>query len=279
MFDQNKYQEIVDSLKHNKFSNITFIIGPGVSLPAGVPDFRALDETFAPVLLKYGIEDPLELFELSSFIEDPQPFYEFCKLFDIDMAKPTKAHLFMGFLYQKNIINKIFTQNIDALELKAGIPEDIIVFAHGRVNEACCPKCQTPVDLFVLKNEYIMKDKIKYCEKCNTPVKPKVTFYGESLPQTFYNSFLSIQETDLCFILGNDLGIAPFNSLPDKIPEDAWKVVINNENVEGFSFDDLDEKDFFLKGEPDKIIEKLVKDVGWEDEFQKYCQQIMAVYG
>ena len=279
MSEQDKYNEIVNNLKNNKFSKITFIAGPGISLPAGVPDFRELDESFAPLIIKYGIEDPLELFELNSFIEDPKPFYEFCKLFDVDSAKPTKTHLFMGFLYKKNIVEKIFTQNIDALELKAGLPEDVVVFAHGRANAACCPKCQAPMDLCDLKNEYIMKDKIKYCENCNIPIKPKVTFYGEDLPPNFYTSFLAIQETDLCFILGNDLGIAPFNSLPGKIPENSWKVVINDEKVGGFLFDDPNVHDLFVKGKPDDIIEKLVKDIGWEEEFKKFCQQIMAVYG
>ena len=33
---QNKYQEIVDGLKNNSFSNILFITGAGISTAAGI---------------------------------------------------------------------------------------------------------------------------------------------------------------------------------------------------------------------------------------------------
>ena len=116
-----------------------------------------------------------ELFQLSSFKEKPTPFYDFCKGFNIDNCKPTKTHLFMGFFCKKGIFKKIYTQNGDGLELKAGVPIDKMVFANGKITEAAFP-CWKEYDINVLRDEYVMKDKIIYCTSCKTPIKPKVIF-------------------------------------------------------------------------------------------------------
>ena len=178
----NKYQEIVEGLKNNSFRNILFITGAGISTAAGIPDFRSKDGCFAQVQKKYKLSYPEQLFQISSFKRNPAPFYDFCKGFNIDNCKPTKTHLFMGFLCQKNIVRRIYTQNVDGLELKAGVPYDKMVFAHGKITEAACPSCKKEYDINTLKNEYVMKDKIMYCTLCKTPIKPKVIFYGEALP-------------------------------------------------------------------------------------------------
>ncbi len=171
-----KYEEIVSGLKNNEFSNILFITGAGISTAAGIPDFRSKDGCFAQVQKKYHLSFPEQLFEISSFKHNPAPFYDFCKGFNIDNCKPTKAHLFMGFLCQKNLVRRIYTQNVDGLELKAGVPYDKIVFAHGKITEAACPSCGKEYDINVLKNDYVMKDKILYCSRCKNTVKPKVIF-------------------------------------------------------------------------------------------------------
>ena len=253
-----------------------FITGAGISTAAGIPDFRSKDGCFAQVQKKYNLSYPEELFQLSSFKENPAPFYDFCKGFNIDNCKPTKTHLFMGFLCKKGIVKKIYTQNVDGLELKAGVPIDKMVFAHGKITEAACPTCWKEYDINVLRDEYVMKDKIMYCTSCKTPIKPKVIFYGESLPFNFYLNFLFIFGVDLAFIMGSSLRVHPFNQLPGKLPSDTWRVFVNKEKVDDiFNFEDTFSKDLFLEGYTDEIIEKLVKDVGWENDFNNYCEKIL----
>ena len=272
----NKYQEIVEGLKNNEFTKIMFITGAGISTAAGIPDFRSKDGCFAQVQKKYNLSYPEQLFQISSFKRNPKPFYDFCKGFNIDKCKPTKTHLFMGYLCQKNLVKKIYTQNVDGLELKAGVPEDKMVFAHGRITEAACPNCQKEYDINVLRDEYVMKNKIMYCTSCNTPIKPKVIFYGESLLLSFILNFIFIFGCDLAFIMGSSLQVYPFNQLPGKLPSGSWRVLINKERVDDFfNFDDTYSKDLFLPGYTDKIIEQLVKDVGWENDFNNYCENIL----
>ena len=272
----NKYQEIVEGLRNNQFKNIMFITGAGISTAAGIPDFRSKDGCFAQVQKKYNLSYPEQLFQLSSFKKNPAPFYDFCKGFNIDNCKPTKTHLFMGYLCKRNIVKKIYTQNVDGLELKAGVPIEKMVFAHGKITEAACPSCGKEYDVNILKDEYVMKDKIMYCTYCKTPVKPKVIFYGESLPISFILNFFFIFGCDLAFIMGSSLQVFPFNQLPGKLPSGTWRVFVNKERVyDIFNFEDNYSKDLFLEGYTDEIIDKLVKDVGWENDFNNYFENIL----
>ena len=273
---QNKYQEIVDGLRNNEFGKIMFITGAGISTAAGIPDFRSKEGCFAQVQRKYNLSYPEQLFELSSFEENPKPFYDFCKGFNIDHCKPTKTHLFMGYLCQKKLVKKIYTQNVDGLELKAGVPMNKMVFAHGKITEAACPSCGKEYDINILKYEYVMKDKIMYCTLCKTPIKPKVIFYGERLPFSFISNFFCIGGCDLAFIMGSSLKVYPFNQLPNKLSSSSWRVFVNKERVdEIFNFEDNYSKDLFLEGYTDEIIDKLVNDVGWTDDFNNYCENIL----
>ena len=276
----NKYLEIVEGLRNNTFKNIMFITGAGISTAAGIPDFRSKDGCFAQVQKKYNLSYPEQLFQLSSFKQNPGPFYDFCKGFNIDHCKPTKTHLFMGYLCKKNIVKKIYTQNVDGLELKAGVPINKMVFAHGKITEAACPSCGKEYDINILRDEYVMKDKIMHCESCNTPIKPKVIFYGESLPISFILNFIFIYGCDLAFIMGSSLRVYPFNQLPDKLPSGTWRVFVNKEKVDDFfNFDDSYSKDLFLEGYSDEIIDKLVQDVGWQNDFNNYCENILNNLG
>jgi len=131
----------------NSSKKIVVFTGAGISVPSGIPDFRSKEGCFAQVQKKYNLSYPEQLFEISSFKRNPKPFYDFCKGFNIDNCKPTKTHLFMGYLCKKNIVKRIYTQNVDGLELKAGVPMDKMVFAHGKITEAACPQCGKEYDI------------------------------------------------------------------------------------------------------------------------------------
>ena len=54
---------------------------------------------------------------------------------------PTPTHHFIKLLNDKGILRRCYTQNIDSLEAKAGIPEEKIVAAHGNFDGANCINC------------------------------------------------------------------------------------------------------------------------------------------
>lgn len=282
----NKYQEIIDGLKNNTFQNITFITGAGISTAAGIPDFRSKGGLFEKTKQKYNLPSPESFFQISYFYKHPEHFYDFCKSFDISHCKPTITHLFMGFLVNnKNVVLRIFTQNIDGLELLAGVPRDMITFAHGTITEAGCPECLKEYTVEQVK-EYANKDQVLYCEDCGKPVKPKVVFYGENLPDSFTSTFADIYKTDLSFIMGTSMAVYPFNQLPYGINKESWRVLINKEEVgnffvgmatfNAFRFDNKKKKDLFLEGYTDEIVQRIVNDCGWKDEFDLYCKEYLG---
>lgn len=278
----NKYEEIISGLKNNEFKNIIFITGAGISTAAGIPDFRSKGGLFEQTRIKYGLSRPEQFFEINYFYNHPEAFYDFCKGFDISECRPTKTHLFMGFLTNiKKIVKRIYTQNVDGLELLAGVPRAKVTFAHGTITEAGCPNCLKEYDAEDVR-KYVNEGKILKCSKCNKPIKPKVVFYGENLPDKFFEDFNDINVTDLAFIMGSSLAVYPFNQLPYGIKKESWRVLINKDEVGNFlaglvtmnqfRFNNPKRKDLFLNGYTDEIVQKIVDDCGWKDEFDNYCK-------
>ena len=72
---------------------------------------------------------------------------------------------------------------------------------------------------------------VMYCA-CGGPVKPGLIFFGEAIPQLFFDR----QEEDfkrcrLLLIIGTSLKVFPFASLIDVAPPLAPRVLINREPV------------------------------------------------
>jgi hypothetical protein len=59
------------------------------------------------------------------------PFYTLAQELYPGKYRPTITHSFIRLLYEKGLLLKLFTQNIDCLEREAGVPEEYIVEAHG----------------------------------------------------------------------------------------------------------------------------------------------------
>jgi len=278
----NKYEEIVNGLKNGQFKNIVFITGAGISTSAGIPDFRSKGGLFEQTRKKYNLGSPEQFFQINNFYQHPEHFYDFCKGFDISECRPTPTHLFMGYLTNvKKIVKRIFTQNVDGLELLAGIPKEKMTFAHGTITEAGCPGCFKSYDIELIR-EYVNNDKVFFCKNCGKPVKPKVVFYGENLPDSFFEGFDDIKKTDLAFIIGSSLAVSPFNQLPYGIDKDVWRVLINKDEagsflaglvtMNQFRFTNPKKKDLFLSGYCDEVIKKLVQDCGWKEDYDAYCK-------
>ncbi len=73
-----------------------------------------------------------------------------------------------------------FTQNIDTLERLAGVPDELIVEAHGSFADQHCIECGSWYDGHKLKDE-ILNGKIAYCYECSGLVKPDIVFFGEAV--------------------------------------------------------------------------------------------------
>ncbi|KAF0992715.1 hypothetical protein HZS_1327, partial [Henneguya salminicola] len=230
---------VADYILSGKCKNIILLAGAGISTAAGIPDFRS------PVTGLYNIAEklnipPESIFDIDYFKTNPQPFYNICKTY-IDVlgnAKPTLTHFFIRLLADKNILLKLYTQNVDGMERLAGLESKHIIEAHGTLTTASCINCHAKFSIEIFK-QCVQSETISYCSQCNGLVKPDVVFFGERLPEYFFDSIESdCKNCDLMIIAGTSLHVYPISLITQLIPPDVPRVVINKEKVGTFEIDD-----------------------------------------
>ena len=74
--------------------------GAGISVSAGIPDFRSPGVGIYDNLKQYNLPYPEAIFELKYFQKHPQPYYSFCGEVKKSGARdsPTPAHYFVKLL-------------------------------------------------------------------------------------------------------------------------------------------------------------------------------------
>ena len=69
-------QLFLEGLKDNKFKRIVIITGAGISVSAGIPDFRSPDTGLYANLKKFDLPYAEAIFTIDYFKEKPEPFYK-----------------------------------------------------------------------------------------------------------------------------------------------------------------------------------------------------------
>ena len=68
-------------------------------------------------LQKYNLPYPEAVFDIDYFSHDPQPFFTLAKaLYPSGEYRPNIAHYFVKLLHNKDLLFRMYTQNIDGLE-------------------------------------------------------------------------------------------------------------------------------------------------------------------
>jgi len=140
------YQDIVDGLKNGEYKKVLVLTGAGVSVSAGIPDFRSPGTGIYDNLAEYNLPRPEAIFTLDYFLDKPEPFYKFSQHFDLSACNATPTHYFVKLLQEKGLLWKCMTQNIDNLEEKTGMDMSDVVQCHGANRGAACAKCKKPHD-------------------------------------------------------------------------------------------------------------------------------------
>ena len=129
----------IASKQIEKAEKIMVMTGAGLSTPSGIPDFRSPGSGIYDNLQKFSLPYPEAIFDIAYFQAKPEPFYAWVKEFWPGVNyKPNDGHFFIQKLNDTQKLLRLYTQNIDGLELLAGLPQEKIVFAHGSFASASC---------------------------------------------------------------------------------------------------------------------------------------------
>merc|ERR1711991_110907 len=264
IFTEFTRTQLISGLSNKSFRKVLFLTGAGISVAAGIPDFRTPEIGLYAQVAKLGLEEPEMIFTLDYFKQKPETFYTVGGSLLLQEARPVRAHYFIKHFQNIGCLHKCFTQNIDGLEIDAGINDDLLIQAHGHLRTAKCIECKSAVDMSAFR-EAIDKKQVLRCQRDDCIeglIKPDVTFFGEALPERFISHFQAIKDADLVFIMGTSLKVAPFNFLVQLVPRSIPMVLINrdiNKEIFGGNPNLL-----FLQGDIEDQIEKLLQDAQWE---------------
>ena len=186
-----RLQELVD-----KYDNIVFFGGAGVSTESGIPDFRSQDGLYHQ---KYDYP-PETILSHTFFMRKPEEFFKFYRdKMLCDTAKPNAAHLKLAELEQAGKLKAVITQNIDNLHQMAGSKK--VLELHGSVYRNYCMKCHRFYDFAHMK----VSTGVPRCE-CGGIIKPDVVLYEE---------VQAISEAQVLIIGGTSLVVYPAAGLID----------------------------------------------------------------
>ncbi|KAM7288570.1 putative sirtuin type [Ixodes scapularis] len=256
---------------------------------AGIPDFRSPTSGIYSKLGKYNLPSPEAIFEIGYFRRNPAPFYSLARqLFPQDL-KPTLSHYFLRLVHEKGLLLRLYTQNIDGLERVAGVPVEKIVEAHGTFHTSHCinPACNRIFTLDWLRDK-IAKDIVPFCPVCSSVIKPDIVFFGERLPERFFElSEEDFARCDLLIIIGTSLQVQPFAGLVDKVHNSIPRLLINLEKCGqgnlmskilglgcGLDFDsEANYRDVALLGTCDSGCRLVADRLGWKDDLSRLIEK------
>ncbi|KAK6859522.1 SIR2 family histone deacetylase [Apiospora arundinis] len=265
---------VADHIRNGGARRIVVLTGAGISTAAGIPDFRSPKTGLYHNLARLKLPHAEAVFDIDYFRENPYPFYMLAKELYPGKFHPTISHAFIGLLAKRAKLRMLFTQNIDCLERRAGVPDHLIIEAHGSFATQRCIDCKTefPGDEMPA---YVEKGEPPRCKvpKCRGLVKPDIVFFGEQLPSAFFDNRHVPEESDLVLVLGTSLSVHPFASLPDMALEKTPRVLFNKERVGtlGHRADDV-----ICLGDCDSGVRKLADELGWRDELDQLWRGIVG---
>lgn len=237
----------------NNANKIVVVLGAGGSVG---PDFRSPGGLYDSIAKAGVLPNPCDVFDLQCFQQDPSIFWRFAHtVFPSTNPQYSRAQLFIKELAERGKLLRLYSQNVDALEV--GIPSDKLRCVHGSWRETRCMRCGCVHTIEDIRPA-VMNGEIPSCHFCNGPLKPGIVFFGEDVNLNEFELAMDAENADLLLVIGTSLRVAPVSEIPNAIPN-IPAILINRAPVNcNFSTE--------LLGECDNIIGMLEYELGWEDE-------------
>ena len=169
----------IEQMEEINPKNIIILSGAGISTNSGIPDYMGLNRD--------------KLFKDKNFIKKLEIL--------TNNAKPTMSHKLGKILNDKNLLVRIYTQNIDGLYQKGGVPNEKIVEFHGSFEN----------NNIINYGDVINEKNLEYV---------KVDFN---------------QNIDMILVMGTSLQVSPFCALPNLVKKNCLRVLVDKQPKNAFN--------------------------------------------
>jgi len=109
-------RRVAQWIERGTVKRILVLTGAGVSVAAGIPDFRTPGTGLYDNLAAYQLPYPEAVFDVAFYRRRPMPFVKLASELWPGNFCPTLTHSFIALLHQKGLLQRCYTQNIDGLE-------------------------------------------------------------------------------------------------------------------------------------------------------------------
>jgi NAD-dependent deacetylase len=240
-----KLSRVAEVIKEKGY--VVGFTGAGISVEAGIPAFRGGQGLWE----KY---DPMEYAHIQAFRTNPAKVWTMLRemsrvIFD---AEPSPAHRALNDLEKKGYLKSVITQNVDGLHQVAG-NVDVIEY-HGNHRWLMCMDCGKKA---ALAPGVISAMPYPVCDKCNTPLKPAVVFFGEGIPvMEMTRADAEAGRCGVLLIIGTSGVVYPAAEIPYAAKSKGAAIVEINMEPTPFT---SSVTDYFLEGNASGILPKIVE--------------------
>lgn len=166
--EYNTIEDVVRLLSSRR--QIVIITGAGISTNLGVPDFRSTKTGFYAKMKAQGFDNPEDIFDIDTFDETPQVFFQHSSETLPAPGKSTPTHQFIKLLDDRNILLTNYTQNIDNIEGNVGISPSKLIQCHGSWATFTCRSCKFS-EPGIKYYDTVKQQQVPYCPACPQALK------------------------------------------------------------------------------------------------------------
>ncbi|CAR24136.1 NAD-dependent histone deacetylase HST4 [Lachancea thermotolerans CBS 6340] len=195
---------------------VVMVAGAGVSVAAGIPDFRSSGGLFS-TLRDEGVASGKELFDFNSVYSSVEVGQKFNRMITnmharCQETRPTEFHRLANTVAKEGRLTRLYTQNIDGIEdgtshLQTQVPLEKpfpnTIQLHGSIKHMFCNKCSKIYDmnpsLFKAQEEQTGREVFPLCPQCTEfeavrevagmrsqgvgKLRPRIVLYNEVHPE------------------------------------------------------------------------------------------------
>ena len=206
----NGIEQIAEIVRESSY--VVGMTGAGMSVESGIPPFRGVDGLWT----KYGAP---KMDGYSQFKKDPTGWWNRRTNEKIDdhiielrdalaTAEPHAGHYALAELEKIGSMQSLVTQNIDALDEKAGLEN--LIEIHGNRTKLRCIECGDRESL----GDFVPLFAPDPCKKCDGLVKFDTVMFGEPIPSDVMASARAeIDKADCVLAIGTSATVRPASGL------------------------------------------------------------------